>query len=557
MLSWLPYASKRGGDFDANPSHDAGAVHGAVDVRAPVRLDRATPGGPVADGQRGQDGGARAPRADGCPFVDELSFDVSPARRRLRGRRSTGGGRGSTDTAEEILMERILIVDAAPEARWVLQQALEVEGYVVTSAADGQSALEALGEQTFAAVLCDIDPAEASGLDVLVEVHARHPDLPLIAMAAGGTVDDAVRAMKAGAQDFLNKGNGASHLGTILQTAIEASAKEGRVSEAQQSTSTAMATRPIVTVSPSLRDLLGVARGVSDSPAPVLIQGESGTGKELMARFIHEAGARRDQPFVAVNCAALPRDLLESELFGHERGAFTGALARKLGRFELANRGTILLDEISEMEPVLQAKLLRVLQENEVDRLGGTRPTPIDARVIATTNRDLRTMVLKGDFRRDLYYRLNVIPMILPPLRERREDLQPLVGHFCEKFGHGRSLGVDKGAWTLLERHAWPGNVRELEHVIERASLLANGEVITASDLQLDHEMAMDVDAPGGSSLAGRTVHDVERQLICETLQRTGNNRTRAAEMLGISVRTLRNKLAEYRSAGTLVAGAS
>ncbi len=266
---------------------------------------------------------------------------------------------------------------------------------------------------------------------------------------------------------------------------------------------------------------------------------------------------RRHHPFVAVNCAALPRELLESELFGHERGAFTGAISRKLGRFELANRGTILLDEISEMEPLLQAKLLRVLQEHEVDRLGGSRPTPIDARVIATTNRELKAMVGNGTFRRDLYYRLNVIPLTLPPLRARPEDIDLLVTHFCRRFAAGRNLTVDATALALLKRHRWPGNIRELEHVLERAALLAQGDVISGSDLQLDQEMGMEADGMGASSLAGRTVHEVERQLICDTLKQTDNNRTRAAELLGISVRTLRNKLAEYRQTGAMEAGVS
>jgi two-component system response regulator FlrC len=248
-----------------------------------------------------------------------------------------------------------------------------------------------------------------------------------------------------------------------------------------------------------------------------------------------------------VNCAALPRELLESELFGHERGAFTGAVARKLGKFELASGGTLLLDEVSEMEPALQAKLLRVLQEHEVDRVGGTRPVPIDTRVIATTNRALGPLVASGAFRRDLYYRLHVIPLTLPPLRERREDIDLLVEHFCARFARGaRPPALDPAARDYLQRHPWPGNVRELEHVVERALLLAAGPVITRADLALEEELRP---VGGSASLAGLTVHEVERRLILETLQRTNNNRSHAARMLGISVRTLRNKLAEYRVA--------
>jgi two-component system response regulator FlrC len=292
-----------------------------------------------------------------------------------------------------------------------------------------------------------------------------------------------------------------------------------------------------------------VADSVASSRAPVLVQGESGTGKELLARHLHERGCRRGKPFVAVNCAALPRDLLESELFGHERGAFTGAIGRKTGKFELANGGTILLDEVSEMETGLQAKLLRVLQEYEIDRVGGTAPVPVDVRVVATTNRRLRDLVDRGRFREDLYYRLTVIPVVLPPLRERRGDVELLVDHFLARFGNGRGLTLSPEARAALAARPWPGNVRELENTLERAALLARGPVIGPADLE-------DADArtPGAAmpSLAGLTVREIERRLILDTLKRTRNNRTQAARLLGISIRTLRNKLSEYRQRGEL-----
>jgi transcriptional regulator with PAS, ATPase and Fis domain len=317
-----------------------------------------------------------------------------------------------------------------------------------------------------------------------------------------------------------------------------------------------------VTRSPLVQRVLAIAEGVAGSRAPVLIQGESGTGKELLARHVHASGPRRTQPFVAVNCAALPRELLESELFGHERGAFTGAIARKLGKFEMASGGTILLDEISELELPLQAKLLRVLQEHEVDRVGGTRPVAIDARVIATTNQALGPLVASGAFRRDLYYRLHVIPLTLPPLRERGEDVDHLIDHFCARFGGACQLVVEPAARAYLRRHPWPGNVRELEHVMERAALLAAGPTITLADVAVEDGLAAEAapdaampmlestdgdEMPVGASLAGLTVHEIERRLIMATLERTQNNRSHAAKMLGISVRTLRNKLAEYR----------
>jgi two-component system response regulator FlrC len=295
--------------------------------------------------------------------------------------------------------------------------------------------------------------------------------------------------------------------------------------------------------------VLDTAESIASSRAPVLIEGASGTGKELLARFIHERGQRRPRPFVAVNCAALPAELLESELFGHEKGAFTGAIARKVGKFELANGGTILLDEVSEMEVGLQAKLLRVLQEYEVDRVGGWRPIPVDVRVVATTNRRLVDLVERGQFREDLYYRLSVIPLTLPPLRERRADLELLIDHFLEKFGGGQApvLSADARQWLL--GRPWRGNVRELENAIERAVLLGRGCPVGLAEVS-----GNDVATPRAPmlGLAGMTVAEVERRLILETLEQTNNNRTRAARQLGISIRTLRNKLAEYRAAGWL-----
>ena len=295
--------------------------------------------------------------------------------------------------------------------------------------------------------------------------------------------------------------------------------------------------------------ILEIADTVASSRAPVLVQGESGTGKELLARHLHERGNRHGKPFVAVNCAALPRDLLESELFGHERGAFTGAISRKIGKFELANGGTILLDEISEMELPLQAKLLRVLQEYEVDRVGGTAPVPVDVRIIATTNQRLRELVDRGHFRGDLYYRLMVVPFVVPPLRERRGDVEVLVDHFLRRFAAGRPLVLSPAAREWLRTRPWPGNIRELEHTLERAVLLARGTTIEPADLEdrdpLPPRLAL-------GSLAGITLREMERRLILDTLKRTNDNRTHAARLLGISIRTLRNKLSEYRQRGEL-----
>jgi two-component system response regulator FlrC len=348
--------------------------------------------------------------------------------------------------------------------------------------------------------------------------------------------------MKDGAYDFLTKPFSPQDLFQLVRRALGAPSERTGL----RGTHTQME-RPLITRDPSMLKVLDIAESVAFSRAPVLVEGESGTGKELLARFIHDRSHRRTKPFVAVNCAALPADLLESELFGHEKGAFTGAVGRKVGKFELANGGTILLDEISEMQIGLQAKLLRVLQEYEVDRVGGWRPVPIDVRVVATTNCRLVHLVERGRFREDLYYRLSVIPLTLPPLRERQADIELLVDHFLSKFGEGHPAVLLPEARQWLRARPWRGNVRELENAIERAALLARGRPITLAEVR-----GSEVGPPREStrSLAGMTVAEVERRLILETLQQTNNNRTRAARQLGISIRTLRNKLAEYRAGG-------
>ena len=448
-------------------------------------------------------------------------------------------------------MDRILVVDDERALRLAITETLERSGFAVTAVDSGAAALTALADGGFALVLSDMRMPVMTGAELLAAVQERHPGLPMVMMTAYGTVEDAVGAMKVGARDFLTKPFSPPDLVHLVRNILRDPSVDRAGANGGEGARPRIERR-IVTKAPAFQRVLAVASGVAASRAPVLLEGESGTGKELVARYIHAAGPRRPQPFVAINCAALPRELLESELFGHERGAFTGAAARKLGKFELADGGTLLLDEVSEMEPVLQAKLLRVLQEHEVDRVGGVRPVAIDVRVIATTNRPLRGLVASGAFRRDLYYRLNVIPLTLPPLRARKEDIDALIEHFCRRFATDRPLTVDAAARAYLKRQPWPGNVRELEHVIERAALLANGGVITAADVQIDEEPL--AEPATATSLAGLTVHEVERRLIMETLRRTNNNRSRAAEMLGISVRTLRNKLAEYRSGGDAVA---
>jgi two-component system response regulator FlrC len=296
--------------------------------------------------------------------------------------------------------------------------------------------------------------------------------------------------------------------------------------------------------------VLEVVEAVAKSDATILVQGESGTGKELIARMVHQVSPRAEQPFIAVNCAALPANLLESELFGHEKGAFTGAEKRKLGKFELAHGGTILLDEISEMELGLQAKLLRVLQEREVDRVGGSSPIPVDVRVVATTNRNLAKEVEEGRFRADLYYRLNVIPLTLTPLRERQNDIPLLVEHFMRKVLGAGAPKIPAETMRTLMQYPWPGNVRELQNAVERAAILAQGRSPEVKDFLITapSTLVQKIEQETVPSIrSGMTVAEVEKLLILETLKATGDNRTKAADLLGISIRTLRNKLAEYR----------
>ncbi|MBW2123540.1 MAG: sigma-54-dependent Fis family transcriptional regulator, partial [Deltaproteobacteria bacterium] len=308
--------------------------------------------------------------------------------------------------------------------------------------------------------------------------------------------------------------------------------------------------RTIVTQNREMQKLLELARNIAPSNATVLIQGESGTGKELLARFIFENSPRRDKPFVAINCAAVPENLLESELYGHEKGSFTGAVSQRIGKFEMAHHGTILLDEIGEMSLQLQAKLLRILQEFELDRIGGKGPISIDVRVIATTNEDLHRAVAEGRFREDLFYRLNVIPLTLPPLRERKEDIPLLVDHFLKKIaergGPRREVVISQEGRALLLKYDWKGNVRELENFVERAALVCEDGVIYPRHFFLDGTVKLRTESRGVP--VGSTLKEMERQLILKTLEEVEGNRTRAAKVLGISIRTLRNKLNEYRA---------
>jgi DNA-binding NtrC family response regulator len=431
-------------------------------------------------------------------------------------------------------VSRLLVVDDDIQMLAALEAALRRKGHYVETASNGLEAASKLDNTTVQAVLTDLKMPGMDGLELLEHVRRTHPALPVVVLSAFGTVPMAVEAIKAGANDFLVKPFSQDALDEMLERLSQSRPHQGAEST------------ELITENPAMRGLLASAAQAAKTQATVLVQAESGTGKELLARWIHQNSSVAKGPFVAVNCAALPDSLLESELFGYEKGAFTGANNFKPGKFELAQNGTILLDEIGEMAPILQAKLLRVLQEHEVDRVGGKKPVPIHVRVIATTNKDLRKLIARGQFREDLYFRLNVVPMRILPLRERKDDIPALVRHFMKRYGpcgDNASPEIDAETIELLGRYGWPGNVRELENLVQRSFALKGKLKITASDL-----FEQSVDNPEASPInAGHSVSEMERKLIMATLDQTSGNRTHASKLLGISLRTLRNKLREYR----------
>lgn len=436
----------------------------------------------------------------------------------------------------------ILIVDDEPAMRLAVSATLEEEGYVVISASNGEEALKICMTRSekdpFSALITDMKMPGMSGIDLVAQIKNKWREMPIILMSAFGTVESAVDAMKSGVFDYMVKPFSEKTLLDILHKALNKEPHDGKIKHS--------GSKQLITEDPGMKKMLKMAEVVAASQATVLIQAESGTGKELLARFIHDRSPRAHHPFVAINCAAVPESLLESELFGYEKGAFTGADTKKAGRFELAQMGTLLLDEVSEMQFSLQAKLLRVLQEREVDVLGGKTPLAVNIRVIATTNRPLLEEVKAGRFREDLYYRLNVFPLRIPPLRERIGDIPTLVQHFIqtnsEKNGKP-ARSISQEALSILMSMPWPGNVRELENIIERAVLLAGSENISNDHLLFpENEPLQDKSAHPNIT----TVWEAERNLILETLTQVSGNRTHAARILGISIRTLRNKLREY-----------
>jgi DNA-binding NtrC family response regulator len=432
---------------------------------------------------------------------------------------------------------RVLLVDDDPDFCEALGDRLRSLGFEVSVADRGPEALRLCREEPPAIVLLDLVLPGMDGMAVLEAIRRSEPDAVVIVITGHGTIARAVEAMKKGAYDFVSKPVDAKHLEIVLGKALERQAL--RDANALLSSEVGDRYAAIVGDSSQMREVLDVARRAAPSGATVLLLGESGTGKEVIARAIHRWSRRADQPFVVVNCVALSEELLESELFGHEKGAFTGAHQQKRGKLEVAHGGTVFLDEIGDIRPALQAKLLRVLQDQTFERVGGTRPIQTDVRFVAATNRDLRTAVRDGLFRLDLFYRLNVVAMTLPPLRERAGDVPALAQHFLERYR--RELKRELRALTpdtlaALRRYAWPGNVRELENVIERAAVLADGPDVTPRDLPGEIREAGLTE--GMSPEAARTYHaaveEFKRGLIASTLRRTSGNRTRAARLLGL-----------------------
>ena len=463
---------------------------------------------------------------------------------------STAGSPG-----DDPMAPTVLVVDDELANLDSVSRIFDKEAFRVLSAPSGEEAIALLQKQRVDVIVTDLMMPGISGVDLLRACRTLAPDAEVVLMTAHGTVETAVEAMKEGAYDFLTKPLKRHHLVKSVRKALE---KQALVQENRRlRAKVQQLSKPggLVGQSPAFRATMDIVRQAAPSSATILLLGESGTGKELVARAIHDLSQRAESPFVPINCAAIPESILESELFGYERGAFTGAVGRKEGRFERAHKGTLFLDEVGEMSPSVQVKLLRAIQEGEIERLGGTQPVKVDVRLVAATNRDLVQDVKEGRFREDLYYRLNVVRIGLPPLAERHGDVPILADHFlrsfCEK--HGRSFtGFTKAAMEAMERHGWPGNVRELENAVERAVVLARGDAIELSDLP-ETVRGATADGAGGRAIVipiGTPMDEVEMRVIHETLRVTGGDKTLAAQLLGIATRTIYRKLDREKTEG-------
>ena len=441
----------------------------------------------------------------------------------------------------------ILLIDDDDSLRRVMEFSLVEAGYAVRTAASGEDGLRLFAQEGCDAVVTDITMPGISGMEVLARIREQDAQLPVVVITAYGTIESAVEAMKHGAFDYITKPFNRDELRLTLEKALTMRRLEQENVELRAAVRDRYSFSGIIGTSGPLRSVLDLAGRVAASEVSALITGESGTGKELLARGLHYNSARAGGPFVAVNCAAIPEGLIESELFGHVKGAFTGAIRDKAGKFELANGGTLFLDEIGDLRIDLQAKILRALQERQVDRVGGSRPVAVDARMIAATNKDIERAVKEGSFREDLYYRLNVITLHMPPLRERRDDIPLLVSYFLKKF-NATAVGIEPAALSALRAHGWPGNVRELVNVMERASVLRRGDMVMLADLpeKLGKEKQGVDDIILNLPEEGISLEGLEKSLIIKALEKHKNNQTRAAEYLGITRPTLIYRMEKF-----------
>lgn len=447
---------------------------------------------------------------------------------------------------------KVLVIDDEANERQGLAELLNTWGYETETASDGQEALDKISSFIPIVVISDLRMPRLGGMDLLKQLRDTLPGINFIMLTGQETIEEAVEATKLGAFNFLEKPLDPKRLQIELRNCLERHENERQLEIAHRRLRDAGVLGSLVGRSKKIQEVMALAAQVAPSRASVLITGESGTGKEIVARTIHHLSPRNAKPFVAINCAAIPETLMESEIFGHEKGAFTGAVERRVGCFELADGGTLLLDEIGEMPFATQAKLLRVLEDSKVRRLGGRSETSVDVRVLAATNKVPGEALAKGQLRSDLYFRLNVVHLAVPPLRERLEDLEELTTALLEELNlkHNRAVkAVEEEAFELFRRYAWPGNVRELRNTLERALVICSGELLRKKDLSPEFGSPAPAGADDGLRLLpGMTVAEAERRLIFETLSFTRNNKTRASEMLGISLKTLHNKLKEYET---------
>jgi len=445
-------------------------------------------------------------------------------------------------------MPAILIVEDEAKMRRLLELNLGDDGFTTLSAEDAETGLKLLRENPVDLVLTDLKLPGMNGLEFLQTIKRQSAALPVVVMTAFGSVETAVDAMKAGASDYVLKPFSLAEMRLVIHKELDVRDLREENRSLREALGKRFSHPNVVARSPKMQEVLATVERVARTNSTVLLGGESGVGKDLIARAIHEKSRRASGPFLKINSTAIPENLLESELFGFEKGAFTGAVASKPGKFELADKGTLFLDEIGDVPPVTQVKLLRVLQEREFERLGGTRTVKVDVRLIAATNRDLREALEQGTFREDLYYRLNVVPIDIAPLRERKEDIPDLVNLFISRFSGESGKPVESitpEATRMLVNYHWPGNVRELQNIVERACALAKGTVLDLADIHLDSRPAKSVNGPGGFLPAGMTLEQWEDEMVQEALRRANGNKSQAARLLGLSRNALRYRLSK------------